>query len=86
MDRFFKSPTSLIEHNQRPVPLEISLVTSNKMSNNIKILKSLPPANEVSDQNYKPLSKPVFVNDILTKESKLQLKALFKNRLIKAFS
>ena len=38
----------------------------------------MPPANEVSDPNYKPLSKPVFVNNILTQESKLQLKALLK--------
>ncbi len=49
-----RGPTSLIEHNQRPVPLEISLVTSNKMSNNIKILKS---TNKKKDNNNSKLSK-----------------------------
>ena len=49
-----RGPTSLIEHNQRPVPLEISLVTSNKMSNNIKILKS---TNKKKNNNNSKLSK-----------------------------
>ena len=49
-----RGPTSLIENNQRPVPLEISLVTSNKISNNIKILKS---TNKKKDNNNSKLSK-----------------------------
>lgn len=47
-----RGPTSLIEHNQRPVPLEISLVTSNKMSNNIKILKSTNKKKDIIILNY----------------------------------
>ena len=49
-----RGPTSLVENNQRPVPLEISLVTTNKTSNNIKILKS---TNKKKNNNNSKLSK-----------------------------
>ena len=49
-----RGPTSLVENNQRPVPLEISLVTTNKTSNNIKILKS---TNKKKNNNSSKLSK-----------------------------
>jgi len=49
-----RGPTSLIQNNQRPVPLEISLITTNKLSNSIKILKS---TNKKKDNNNSKLSK-----------------------------
>ncbi len=49
-----RGPTSLIQNNQRPVPLEISLVTTNMLSNSIKILKS---TNKKKDNNNSKLSK-----------------------------
>ena len=49
-----RGPTSLVQNNQRPVPLEISLITTNKLSNSIKILKS---TNKKKDNNNSKLSK-----------------------------
>lgn len=64
--------------NYREIPSFLPVGHIKSVENNIKIFKSLPPANEVSDPNYKPLTKTVFVNKILTKDSELQLKALLK--------